>query len=151
MSIQSATSRSWIAEELTTRVRAALAQAISLRLDEDLLLVPTVEQQLDPSPRPADDARDSHARRLWKLDDREDTTAYLNRVWWEEAEDVVRDHLTALTVNVDGDVRSHGFFPETTDAAAPELVGIMYGDRTETLRTALDLHRARVARQMLVG
>lgn len=148
MTIQSPSSRSWIAEELPVRVRADLAQAISLRIDEDRLLVPTIEHCLDPTPRPADDAHDSYVRRLWHLDDREDTTAYLDRVWWEEAEEVVREHLTALTVNVDGDVRAHGFFPETTDAAAPELIGIMYGDRTETLRTALDLHRERVAQQM---
>lgn len=151
MSIQSPVSRSWIAEELPTRVRADLAQALSQRFDEDLLLVPSVEHYLDPTPRPADDARDSHIRRLWHLDDRRDASAYLDRVWWEEAEEVVRQHLTALTVNVDGDVRPHGFFPETNDAASPALIGIMYGDRTETLRTALDLHRARVARLMLEG
>lgn len=151
MSIQSPVSRSWIAEELPVRVRADLAQALIQRFDEDLLLVPSVEHYLDPTPRPADDAHDSRIRRLWNLDDRLDASAYLNRVWWEEAEEVVLEHLTALTVNVDGDVRAHGYFPETTDAAAPELVGIMYGDRTETLRTALDLHRARIAQTMLEG
>lgn len=37
MSIQSPSSRSWIAEELPVRVRADLAQALSQRFDEDLL------------------------------------------------------------------------------------------------------------------